>query len=150
MKKFLIIILSLIITSCGYQPIYVNNNLKNIEFYKISTQGENDINNLILNSLSLKENKTNSKLVELSLSSFYKIDEISKNSKGQTETYRSSILIDLKIISDEDVIKNKIFSDDFTYNKKENKFELIEYQTNIKNQLVNGIIEDLILFLNME
>ena len=53
MKKFLIIILSLIITSCGYQPIYVNNNLKNIEFYKISTQGENDINNLILNSLSL-------------------------------------------------------------------------------------------------
>ena len=88
--------------------------------------------------------------MELSLSSFYKIDEISKNSKGQTETYRSSILIDLKIISDEDVIKNKIFSDDFTYNKKENKFELIEYQTNIKNQLVNGIIEDLILFLNME
>ena len=150
MKKFLIIILSLIITSCGYQPIYVNNNLKNIEFYKISTQGENDINNLILNSLSLKENKTNSKLMELSLSSFYKIDEISKNSKGQTETYRSSILIDLKIISDENVIKNKIFSDDFTYNKKENKFELIEYQTNIKNQLVNGIIEDLILFLNME
>ena len=150
MKKFLIIILSLIITSCGYQPIYVNNKLKNIEFYKISTQGENDINKLILNSLSLKENKTNSKLVELSLSSFYKIDEISKNSKGQTETYRSSILIDLKIISDEDVIKNKIFSDDFTYNKKENKFELIEYQTNIKNQLVNGIIEDLILFLNME
>tara|TARA_B100001287_G_C22483001_1_gene435266 strand:+ start:93 stop:545 length:453 start_codon:yes stop_codon:yes gene_type:complete len=150
MKKFLIIILSLIITSCGYQPIYVNNNLKNIEFYKISTQGENDINNLILNSLSLKENKTNSKLVELSLSSFYKIDEISKNSKGQTETYRSSILIDLKIISDEDVIKNKIFSDDFTYNKKDNKFELIEYQTNIKNQLVNGIIEDLILFLNVE
>ena len=59
MKKFLIIILSLIITSCGYQPIYVNNKLKNIEFYKISTQGENDINNLILNSLSLKENKTN-------------------------------------------------------------------------------------------
>ena len=150
MKKFLLIILSLIITSCGYQPIYVNNNLKNIEFYKISTQGENDINNLILNSLSLKENKTNSKLVELSLSSFYKIDEISKNSKGQTETYRSSILIDLKIISDEDVIKNKIFSDDFTYNKKDNKFELIEYQTNIKNQLVNGIIEDLILFLNVE
>ena len=150
MKKFLIIILSLIITSCGYQPIYVNNKLKNIEFYKISTQGENDINKLILNSLSLKENKTNSKLMELSLSSFYKIDEISKNSKGQTETYRSSILIDLKIISDEDVIKNKIFSDDFTYNKKENKFELIEYQTNIKNQLVNGIIEDLILFLNME
>ncbi len=150
MKKFLIIILSLIITSCGYQPIYVNNKLKNIEFYKISTQGENDINKLILNSLSLKENKTNSKLMELSLSSFYKIDEISKNSKGQTETYRSSILIDLKIISDENVIKNKIFSDDFTYNKKENKFELIEYQTNIKNQLVNGIIEDLILFLNME
>ena len=56
----------------------------------------------------------------------------------------------LKIIKNKDIIKNKTLTDNFTYNKKENKFELTEYQTNIKNQLVNGIIEDLILFLNME
>lgn len=149
MKKLLIFII-FFISSCGYQPIYLSNNLESIEFYKINTSGESEINNQILNSLSLKENNQNDKLQELFLSSYYKIDEISKNSKGQTETYRTSISVVLKIIKNKDIIKNKTLTDNFTYNKKENKFELTEYQTNIKNQLVNGIIEDLILFLNME
>ena len=149
MKKLLIFII-FFISSCGYQPIYLSNNLESIEFYKINTSGESEINNQILNSLSLKENNQNDKLQELFLSSYYKIDEISKNSKGQTETYRTSISVVLKIIKNKDIIKNKTLTDNFTYNKKENKFELTEYQTSIKNQLVNGIIEDLILFLNME
>ena len=89
MKKLLIFII-LFISSCGYQPIYLSNNLGSIEFYKIDTSGESEINNQILNSLSLKENNQNDKLQELFLSSYYKIDEISKNSKGQTETYRIS------------------------------------------------------------
>ena len=149
MKKLLFIII-IFITSCGYQPIYLKNDLKNIEFYKINTEGESEVNSQILNSLSLKENTSNKKLAELTLSSFFKVEEISKNSKGQTETYRSSISVVLKIIKNKNKLKNKIFSDEFTYNKKDNRFELIEYQANIKNQLVNGIIEDLILFLNIE
>ena len=149
MKKLLVIII-LFFTSCGYQPIYLNNNLENIEFNKISIEGEEDINNLIINSLSIKENISDKKLGELSLSSFYKVEEISKNSKGQTETYRSTILIDIKIIKNKNIVKNKIFSDEFTYNKKDNKFELTEYQADIKKKLANGIIEDLILFLNMK
>ena len=149
MKKLLFIII-IFITSCGYQPIYLKNDLKNIEFYKINTEGESEVNSQILNSLSLKENTSNKKLAELTLSSFFKVEEISKNSKGQTETYRSSISVNLKIIKNKNKLKNKIFSDEFTYNKKDNRFELIEYQANIKNQLVNGIIEDLILFLNIE
>lgn len=149
MKKLLIFII-FFISSCGYQPIYLSNNLESIEFYKINTSGESEINNQILNSLSLKENNQNDKLQELFLSSYYKIDEISKNSKGQTETYRTSISVVLKVIKNKDIIKNKTLTDNFTYNKKENKFELTEYQTSVKNQLTNGIIEDLILFLNME
>jgi len=149
MKKLFLIII-FFITSCGYQPIYSNNSLEDTEFYKISTQGENKINKLILNSLSLKENISNEKLPELSLSSLYRVEEISKNSKGQVETYRSSILVNIKIIKNKNTIKSKTFSDEFTYNKKDNKFELTEYQKSIRKQLTVGIIEDLFLFLNMK
>ena len=149
MKKLFLIII-FFITSCGYQPIYSNNSLEDTEFYKISTQGENKINKLILNSLSLKENISNEKLPELFLSSLYGVEEISKNSKGQVETYRSSILVNIKIIKNKNTIKNKTFSDEFTYNKKDNKFELTEYQKSIRKQLTDGIIEDLFLFLNMK
>ena len=116
---------------------------------KINIDGEIEIGKKIINSLSLRENTSNKQLSDLTLFSSFKIDEIAKNSKGQTETYRSSIVVNVKIIDDQKIIKNKIFSDDFTYNKKNNKFELTEYQEDVKNQLVNRIIEDLILFLNM-
>ncbi len=149
MKKILIIIIFLI-SSCGYQPIYINKSLEDIEFYKINLQGENKINNQIINSLSLEKNSTNENLPELSLTSTFKVEEISKNSKGQTQTYRSSIIVDLAINRNKETEKSKVFSDEFTYNKKDNKFELIEYQENVKNQLVNAVIEDIILFLNMK
>ena len=148
--KNLLVIMMLFFTSCGYQPIYLNDNIKNFEFYKINIEGEKEINNLILKTLSFEENTSNENLAELFLSSFYKIEEISKNSKGQTETYRTSILLDIKIIKDKDVLKNKVFSDEFTYNKKDNKFELTEYQSDIKKKLTNRIAEDLLLFLNMK
>ena len=149
MKKLLLITF-FFISSCGYQPIYINNNLKNFEFYKISTQGEIEVNRQILNSLMLKENTKNNNLNELFLTSNFNVEEISKNSKGQTETYRSSLLVTLKVIKNKNIIKNKVFSDEFTYNKKDNKFELTEYQADIKKQLISGIMENLILFLNME
>ena len=149
MKKLLSII-TLFIASCGYKPIYLNNNLKNIEFYEINIDGENQINNQIINSLNLKEDNFNEELAELFLTSAYAIDEISKNSKGITQTYRSSISVSVKIIKNDEIIKKRTFTDEFTYNKKENKFELTEYQANVKNELTNRTIEDLILFLNLE
>ena len=149
MKKLLLITI-FFITSCGYEPIYLNNNLKNFEFYKVNIQGEKDVNKQILNSLLLKENPKNDNLSELSLSSTFNVEEISKNSKGQTETYRSSLLVTLKVIKNKKTLKSKVFSDEFTYNKKDNKFELTEYQADIKKQLISGIMENLILFLNME
>ena len=59
MKKFLLIITLILITSCGYKPIYSNNDIKNNEFYKINLNGDKKINNRIANFLSLKENKSN-------------------------------------------------------------------------------------------
>ena len=149
MKKFLIILI-LIIPACGYQPIYLNSNLENFEFSKINLQGENEINRKLLNSLLLKENILNEKLPELILKSNFEVEETSKNSKGQIESYRSKISVNLIIKNKQDIIKDKTFSDQFTYNKKDNKFELTEYQADIKNQLISKITEDIILFLNMK
>ena len=84
------------------------------------------------------------------LKSDYKIDETSKNKKGQVNSYRSSVLVSLVISNSENIIKSKNFSQEFTYNNKENKSELIEYQVNIKDDLINKIIEDIVLFLNIQ
>ena len=148
MKKYLFIMI-LFISGCGYQSIYSTNKSQNFEFYKITTEGENYINRKIINSISLKEDNTNPVLNELLLVSSFKIDATSKDKKGQIKSYRSKIVVNLTIKNNKDIIKFKSLSEEFAYNNKDNKFELVEYQENIKEDLINKIIEDTILFLNL-
>ena len=149
MKKKLIICL-LFIVGCSYQPIYLNKNIKNFEFYKIETEGEKNINRQIINTIGFKENAIDDDLNNLSLNTYFVVEETSKNSKGQVQSYRSIITIDLKISKKEKVIIRKRFSEGFSYNNKENRFELIEYQNEIKENLLNKSIEEIILFLNIQ
>jgi hypothetical protein len=149
MKTFLIILL-FFMSSCGFQPIYLNKNLNNFEFLKIDLIGDDFINNKIINSLLLKENNNANNLFTINISSSYAVREISKNQKGQAETYRSTVMVDLKIFDKENLIKNKIFSEETTFNKNDNKFDLSQNQIKIKNQLIDRVIENIIIFLNTE
>tara|TARA_Y100000996_G_scaffold413144_1_gene400722 strand:+ start:1313 stop:1762 length:450 start_codon:yes stop_codon:yes gene_type:complete len=149
MIKKILIVLIILTTSCGYQPIYLNKNIKNFEFNKIITEGDNNINKQIINSIGLKESIYDEKLNTLQIKSNYTIEETSKNSKGQVDTYRSRISIDIIIKKNKEIVKNKNFVETFLYNKKENKFELSNYQSDIKDNLINKILEEIILFLNM-
>lgn len=148
MKKFLLIFIFLL-SECGYQPVYLNKNLGNIEFNKIIVEGNADINRKIISSLSFKENKLNDKLNNLLVKSSYKITETSKNSKGQVESYKSQISLNLIIKNGKKVINSKNFFKEFSYNNKDNKFELVRYQNEVKDNLIYKIIEDIILYLSI-
>ena len=149
MKKFLLILIFLI-SSCSYQPIYVNKSLKNIEFSQITTEGDADINRKIIGSLSFNENEFDDTLNSLLIKSSYNILETSKNTKGQVQSYRSIILVKLIINSKKESILDKSFIKEFTYANKDKKSELIQYQNEIKQNLLNKIIEDITLFINLQ
>ncbi len=148
MKKLILIVI-FVLTQCGYQPIHLNNNSKNFEFNKITYQGNSKINKKIINVLSLKENRSDKNLNDLSLKSYYEIKETKKNSKGRVVSYRSKINLNLIIKNNNQVIANKDFVREFSYNTKDNKFDLIQYQNEIKKNLIDEIIEDIILFMNI-
>ena len=150
MIKNIALILLIILASCGFEPIYINKNLKNIEFKKISLEGEININKNIINSLKLKENTINQKLDEIKLITSYSIKEASKDSRGVVETYTSSISVNVNINKNGESGITRNFSKNFTYNTKDNKFELTKYQGEIKENLVNQIIQEMFLFLNIQ
>jgi|TARA_B100001093_G_C26775733_1_gene992260 hypothetical protein len=150
MIKNIALILLIILASCGFEPIYINKNLKNIEFKKISLEGEININKNIINSLKLKENTINQKLDEIKLITSYSIKEASKDSRGVVETYTSSISVNVNINKNGEPGITRNFSKNFTYNTKDNKFELTKYQGEIKENLINQIIQEMFLFLNIQ
>ena len=148
MKKIFFILL-FFISSCGYQPLYQNKDLENFKFIKITLTGDNYINKRVTNTISIQESNDAKNEKELFISSSSEIRETSKNSKGQVESFRIIVAVNLKIINkiNEDT-QNKNFIKEFTYNNKQNKFELIKYQNSIKDDLIDKIINEIIIYLN--
>ena len=148
MKKILVVFV-LILTSCGYQPIYkANQNTKNININEIIYSGDQKINDEIYSKLPFILIKNDENLNKLSLESKKEIKITSKNSKGQAVSYRTTINVKILILNNnEDIIDQKVVQKNFSYNSDENKFKFKEYQNKIEENLINGIVDDIIIHL---
>ena len=148
MKKLFILIL-FFITSCGYQPLYVNKNSSDLVFNKIELFGDKEINRRIISFISIKEDKSEEKLNQLVLRSNEDIIETSKDSKGRVATLKTTVEIKLVILDGNQIIKEKTFKENFSYNNKDNKFDLTKYQNEVKDNLVDKIIEQMSIYLSL-
>ena len=147
MKKIFFILLFL--SSCGYQPLYTNQNQKNFAFEKVTLVGDKVLNRKIISALNIKEKKDNDLIDEIILDTNKITRETSKDEKGQVASYRTLISLNLIIKNQNDILKTKTFNEDFSYNTMSNKFDLTEYQREIENNLINKIIDNLIIYLNL-
>ena len=148
MKKLFILIL-FFMTSCGYQPLYVNKNSSDLVFNKIELFGDKEINRRIISFISIKEDKSVEKLNQIVLRSNEDIIETSKDSKGRVATLKTTVEIKLVILNGNQIIKEKIFNENFSYNNKNNKFDLTKYQNEVKDNLVDKIIEQMSIYLSL-
>ena len=149
MKKIFILFL-LIITSCGYQPIYkMDQNIDTLKIKEIKLTGNKTLGEKISKGLLLKIIKNDKSLNKLDIDSQINVTETSKNSKGQVTSYRTTISSIISIIdSNDNLVRKKNVSKQFSYSVLANKFKLKEYQEEIKNNLINQIIRDIKIFLN--
>ena len=151
MKKIFILFL-LIITSCGYQPIYKIDQIKDtLKVKEIKLSGDKTLSEKISKGLSIEIVKSNESLNKLDVNSQKNITETSKNSKGQVTSYRTTISTVISIMDgDDNLVRKKNVSKQFSYNVLANKFKLKEYEEEIENNLINEIIRDTNIFLNFE
>lgn len=148
MRNIFIIILFLL-NSCGYQPIYLEKNTKNFAFNEIVLEGNNKINKEIINVLNFEENNSKNNYEKIILNSEKTIIETSKDAKGQILSYKTTVKVSLRIENRGEKIKDKVFTDYFSYNTRDNKFELVEYQNQVESNLTKSIIEEIFLYLNI-
>jgi len=149
MKKIFILFL-LIITSCGYQPIYKIDQIKDtLKIKEIKLSGDKTLSEKISKELSIELDKNNASLNKLDVNSQKNVTETSKNSKGQVTSYRTTISTVISIVDgDDNLVRKKNISKQFSYNVLANKFKLKEYEEEIENNLINEIIRDINIFFN--
>ena len=148
MKKIFIVLL-LILTSCGYQPLYkTDQNIKSLNISEVIYSGDQKINDVIYQKLPIVLVKNDESLNKLSLESKKEIKITSKNSKGQALSYRTIIKVKILVLnSNGDILDQKIVQKNFSYNADENKFKFKEYQDKIEKNLIDTIVEDVIIHL---
>ena len=144
-KSFIFLILFLILSNCGYQPIY---STKNLNFTIGEVEKENtSLNNKFAKSINTLTNKESDKKINIKIESDKKIRVKSKDSKGNTLVLE--LEINLKFTNlDSDDQAQKFLSRKITYNNSDDKFKLKEYENELEDILITKIIEDLINYLS--
>ena len=142
-----IIVLSLILTNCGFKPIY-NSKDSNFEVIEIDNKNENKNSFFIEKTIMSLSNKSAEKKVKLEIDYKRSISTILKDSKGDPSKKKLSINLNLKVKNDrEDILTNKSFNEEFTYDVQNDKFGMAQYEENITNNLNSKISNDIIILL---
>lgn len=142
---FLIIILFL--NSCGFTPIYSSkdSNYKIISFQK---NVNNNLTNYIEDTISMLSDSDAEEVLKIKLNFSEDIIVILKDSKGDPKKNRLTINIDLKLFDLNDNLKSsQKFYESFEYSIDGNKFNLKQYEKNIKQNLVEEITQQINIFL---
>ena len=150
-KKIIIILSFFLLMGCGYEPIYSKKKLEknyNFSITSIEFEESNEINQMLINNLKSFINiKNKLKLLNLKIKSSTNKTIISKNLKGNAERYLIEVRVNLIIFENEVLKKEFFFKESFNYNSQTNKFNLNQYEKNIKENLISKISDDIILEL---
>ena len=143
-KKILIIILILLLPGCGYESIYVKN-YENFSIKKFTIEEPNQITNKIKRAL-LKNSKPSGEIISIDLKSKKNKVVTAKDSRGYPLTFKMSVQIDIMLTKDKENFK-KIFLNDFSYNNRNNQFDLKQYENDVEGILINKSTQDILLFI---
>ncbi|WP_440931630.1 hypothetical protein [Candidatus Pelagibacter sp.] len=148
MKKLTLILIFIFVTNCGFSPIYLSNENSIFQsIKKIELKGSQKIGERIKNSLNIKTNNKNNYLIILD--SLIEKTSISKNSSNITTGFMMVLSVKISILDDDEIILDRNFKKNFTYNNRDNKFELLKYERSIEENLISEISDEIILYLSL-
>ena len=147
--KFLIsiVIFSIILTNCGFKPIYGSKN-SNFEIIEIINENENKNSFAIEKLVRALSNQEAEKKVKLEMNYKQTFSTILKDNKGDPSKKKLSISVNLIVKNEKDnVLTNKNFTEEFSYDVQSDKFNMAQYEDNITNNLNNKVSNDIIFLL---
>ncbi len=139
----------ILITSCGYSPIYSNLNKKNINIKIETVNGNKNVNKLITQKLSRYQNENSEKVHNIKIDSNYEKLILAKNTAGNATNFRLKIKVKFTVTTN-DNSKDYKFTEKFDMKKGGTIFEEEKYENSIINDMTSIIIQRFISQLQVE
>ena len=150
LRKQIILLLLLLLSSCGYEAIYSKKNSENYDFTvsDLSFVGDRVVNLKIKEKLKNYAQDKKEKDFILKISSTSEKVIISKNTTGDATSFKNSVSISVEVLMNNKFKSNFIILESFNYNNISNKFDLKQYEEDIKNNLAETASDKLIFKLS--
>ena len=148
-KKIFTFILLIFLSSCGYEAMYSAKNIKNYNFSisKLSFIGDREINLKIKQKLNNYTQEIKDINFILKITSTSEKIILSKNVAGDGQTFEIETIVNIDVFNKDKLKRNFIITESFSYDNNSNKFELKNYEKEIKRNLADIITEKLIFKL---
>ena len=149
-RKQIILLLLLLLSSCGYEAIYSKKNSVNYSFSvsELNFVGDKTVNLKIKEKLNNYAQDKKEKDFILKISSTSEKVIISKNTAGDATSFKNSVSINVEVLMNNKFKSNFIILESFNYNNISNKFDLKQLEKDIKNNLAEVASDKLIFKLS--
>ena len=144
-RKYIInLILLLMLSSCGFTPIYKDFKNKQFNFNITEINGNDEMNNFTIIQLNSYSNNSSDKIYDLKINTDYSKSILSKNLVGEVTNYLLVTKIEFEITNLE--IDNKfLFQDETKTENISNKLELKNYEKSVINNFITSAIKEFVL-----
>jgi|TARA_B110001450_G_C17580223_1_gene464601 hypothetical protein len=146
--KIFYLLLILVISGCGFQPLYKIDNEINFSIDKIIQSGNKSINRKIISKINNTEKKDI--FYNLTIDSKETEEVLNKDQLGNIILTKLSIEVNIILTEPTNealVFKEKKFISQYVYKNNENKFESSQTIRIKKDDLINKITENILIFL---
>ena len=149
-QKQIILLLLLLLSSCGYEAIYSKKNSANYNFTvsDLSFVGDRTVNLKIKEKLENYAQDKKGKDFIIKISSTSEKVILSKNTAGDATSFKNSISINVEVLMNNKFNSNFVILESFNYNNISNKFDLKQLEKDIKNNLAEVASDKLIFKLS--
>ena len=151
-KIFYVIIISIFIQNCDYEPIYSKNEKFAFTITELEFSGDKDINNYLRKNLNKFTKVNTDKKFSLSIDTSFSKSSLAKNKSGNTTDYKLTLGLNLKLKHQEKG-KNEMkheeiyFTENFIITKNDSTFEQTNYENLMKNNLTEILLNRVIIYL---
>lgn len=146
-KNIIILFLIVLLSNCGFTPIYIKNNNTNFSIEKIDFTGDRELNNFLKSNLNQYKNKKVDNKIYIEAVSIYEKNILSKNSSGEVTKYQleAEIIFKIKPSNKEIKITEKKIMNSMSDNFEEARYERLikqSFASSISNKLSSKLISN--------
>ena len=135
-KNTIIISLIFILTSCGFTPIYLNNNNINFSIEQVDYIGDKELNNFLKIQLNKYKKKDVDNKIYIEVNSVYNKNVLSKNEAGEVTNYELKVEVTFLVKSTNRKIK---ITEKKIIESMDDKFEETRKERSIKQSFAYSI-----------